>query len=318
MAYKRICILILCLAISGILTEIIVSQVIKYPSYGVAYKARYRVGGEYWTNIRKADSKLYNVEGKIITGYNNLGLPGIDISDTSHPIAVLGSSYVEALQLAPEEIATSEFQRLLLSKQDKSTVINLGCSGHDPYDSWFRLKYFEQKLGFRTEDVILVLNSDDAAWFKRHPKPLDFSLPKDFAKRNNSFVVKWMIRLRNSSSVIEVMAKWLKDDNDSSVSPLKKASAVKKDTIQKELSEEMRLCLDAFNAAYSRFVVVSIYNNTSFNSALADYCKVNNIKHIISPIAKPQQMFNGSGHLNDVGNKQLGKLLYEAYTHAGK
>jgi len=316
MANKRVSILILCLAISIAITEIFVAKVIRYPAYGVEYKVRYRIGGGYWTNIRRPHSRLYNVEGRILTGYNNLGLPGIDIRDTSYPIAVLGSSYVEALQLAPEQIATSEFQKLLKDNYKKETVLNLGCSGHDPYDSWFRLKYFESLFGFRTEDVILVLNSDDEAWFKRHPQPFSFDLPKDFGNRNTNTKVKYMIALRNSSSLIEIMAKWLKSDDDpgerTAVGGVAKAGEV----TPKDLSQEMRSCLDALSMAYKHFAVVSIYNNATFNNALADYCQANGINHIISPIAKPRQMFNGSGHLNDIGNKQLGKLLFEAYQQA--
>lgn len=314
MDFKRILLLFTCIVLGFLLSELVVSKVLRCPTYGVAYKVRYRIGGAYWTNIRKANAKIYNVEGKIFTGYNNLGLPGIDVANIYNPIAVLGSSYVEALQLPPGHTATSEFQRKIHEHAGDSTVLNLGCSGHDPYDSWFRLKYFERKLGFKTDDVILVLNSDDSAWFKRHPNPLVFELPKDFGRKNTSFPVLGMIFLRNSSSIIELLAKSIKSDDEPRDGTANKAASKSEAINHDSISTELKMCLDAYKHDYKRFVVVSIYNNPSFNDALAKYCDANSIQHVISPIAKPQMMYNGSGHLNAEGNKQLGQMLYEAYT----
>ncbi len=145
--------------------------VLGFPRYGVECKVRYRNGGAVWTNIRYPHSSDFNVEGWKSVKYNNFGLPGSDINSLDSLIVVLGSSFVEALQYDSDQIATSVFQRQLDQSGISIQVMNLGCSGHDPYDSWFRLKYYEQKHGFFTQGVILVINSDNLDWFSRHPRP---------------------------------------------------------------------------------------------------------------------------------------------------
>jgi len=131
MSFRRILLLIVAVVLASVFAEIIVARCIGYPPYGVDYKVAYRVGGSTWTNVRKPHAKLYNVEGKTITWVNNLGLPGSEIETLANPIVILGSSYVEAFQYKPSDIASSLFQSRIYELGHQRSVLNLGCSGHD-------------------------------------------------------------------------------------------------------------------------------------------------------------------------------------------
>lgn len=98
MIIRRVFQLFFALTLSLLISELFVAKVVGYPVYGVRYKVRYRKGAETWTNIRKPHSQVYNVEGRIKTSFNNLGIPGVDVKRIVNPIVVLGSSYIEALQ----------------------------------------------------------------------------------------------------------------------------------------------------------------------------------------------------------------------------
>ncbi len=106
--------------------------------------------GGGWSNIRYPYAKVFNVEGRNLAVLNNFGLPGTDIRNLDNATVVLGSSFVEAFQLQASDISTSYLQRDLDQMEIKRNVVNLGSSGHDPYDSWFRLKYFEDFFALDT------------------------------------------------------------------------------------------------------------------------------------------------------------------------
>jgi len=201
---RSIFLLFSALIISLLINEVIVAKLLRYPSYGVIFKVRYRKGADRWTNVPKPYAKIYNVEGDVLTHYNNLGLPGVNVKNRANSIVVLGTSIVEALQFKPDQIATSLFQMKLTESGSNKSVLNLSCSGHDPYDSWFRLQYYEKMLGFKSQEILLVLNSANTLWFTRHPKPFDFSLASDFGYTNNSFFPRALIKLRNTSSLAEL------------------------------------------------------------------------------------------------------------------
>ncbi len=204
---KRASLLILAFILSALISEAVIAKLVRYPAYGVEYKVAYRSGGATWTNVRKPHSKLFNVEGKNLIQVNNYGFPGSDIDRIEDPTVILGSSYVEAFQYKPEEIASSLFSDKLKAIGVTESVLNLGCSGHDPYDSWFRLKYYESKHSFQPKDIILVINSDNESWFARHPQPFDFSLPASFGKKHDGRFMNMVISARNLSSTVEVFAK---------------------------------------------------------------------------------------------------------------
>jgi len=317
-AIRRAFLLIFTIVLSLIFSDFVVAKVIGYPAYGVSYKVKYRKGADTWTNIRKPHAQIFNVEGRIRTNYNNFGIPGIDVEKIENPVVVLGSSFVEALQHRPEKIATSIFQKRLDNAGFRASVINLGCSGHDPYDSWFRLKYYEKLLKFSSQDVILVINSDNKDWFDRHPKPFDFTLADDFGQINKRTTTRALIALRNASSYAEICANALKKKNE--VNPSNDES-IEKDQIHNtglELSEEMKECLLQFNQSYTNFRVVSVFDDQGFNSSLIEFCNSSNIDCTVKPIAKPEYMINGAGHLNEMGNQLLGEVLTDIYTSSHK
>ena len=297
------------------ITEFVVARCIGYPSYGVEHKVAYRNGGMGpWTNIRKPFSKLYNVEGKTHTWVNNFGLPGTDIESLDSLVVVLGSSYVEAFRFKPVDIASSVFKTQLDSLGYKKHVMNMGCSGHDPHDSWFRLKYFEDKFNFRTEDVVLVLNSDNTEWFKRHKYPFDFTKKSSFGQINTRAKIKAMILARNASSQVELLAKaWKKTGDDSEdVSPIGDDSRYEVFHFQNSdyrLSKEMVDCLNVFSSEYTGFKVLSTYSDAGFNNALKSYCDENGIGSYFLPMSGHQFMIGGAGHLNKNGNVALASAL---------
>jgi len=307
---KRFFLITLSIVIAFLLTEVLVGVVIGFPKYGVEYKVRYRNGGAVWSNVKSPHSAIYNVEGWKSVNYNNYGLPGSDIKSLDSLIVVLGSSFVEALQHDPEQIATSVFQRDLDKSGSSRQVMNLGCSGHDPYDSWFRLQYFEKKLGFHTHDVILVINSDNQAWFSRHPKPFQFEKYPWFGTVNTRLTNIVQTKLRNTLSTAELTARALKSDTDADVGDETNKTG---SLYASHISEELKSCLSAYSQKYDRFKVLSIMSETDFNSDLASYCETQGIDCLIRPITFPKYMINGAGHLNLQGNFLLGKTLYSSY-----
>lgn len=280
------------------------------------HKVRYRKGGATWTNIRQPHAKVFNVEGGETTHLNNYGLPGSDLLNLDNPVVLLVSSYVEALQYQPWEIASSVLEDEITVMEPSYDVVNLGCSGHDPYDSYFRLKYFEKTLHLDTERVILIVNSDNRSWFDRHPKPLSFGLPRNFGEQNRDSMVNLQIELRNMSSLVNLFVNGLLktdedplEDNDNSDDFTTKAAP--NEMKQPYLGSELRECLLAFNSEYDDFQVVSIFASEVFDLALKRFCANNGIEYEYLPLTTPDFLINGSGHLNKQGNRALGKALAE-------
>lgn len=316
---KKIFLLIVAALCAIALSETIVTQVLRFPPYGVAQKVRYRIGGETWSNIREPGARVYNVENKTHTHANNYGLPGNDIINLDNPVVLLGSSLVEALQHKPEELASSVFENEIRKADPTIDVLNLGYSGHDPYDSYFRLKYFEKKLGFRSEKILLVVGSDPVGWFARHPKPLSFQLPEYFGAVNDNPLVNAQIKLRNCSSLVELFVRGLikgkaeknlvTEEHQNSV---KQSGITPADTVLK-LSDEMQQCLRAFRKDYMSFTVISISGDDKFNAALSEFCDANRIEDIFIPVIKPEYLIGGAGHLSKSGNHTLGVQLANKY-----
>lgn len=311
---KRFSLIILALLIGFLFTEFLLAVVVLFPRYGVEYKVRYRNGGGTWTNIRKPYSATFNVEGWERVRYNNYGLPGTDLDYLDNLVVVLGSSFVEALQYQGDKIATATFQRELRESGSARQVLNLGCSGHDPYDSWFRLRYYESKLDFNTEDVILVLNSDNRAWFARHQSPLTFDKPSWFGTVNNNLQNKLQTLLRNNSSFIELIARGIKSDTGEDIEP--KETNGTQSNEEHEITDELASCLTSFRDEYAGFKVLSILSDSAFNTKLADFCNMNEIELSIRPLTIPENMINGAGHLNLKGNEELGEAMFTL--HASK
>lgn len=309
---KKLLLLFIASIVALLFSELVVARVIGYPAYGVEYKALYMPGSSKWINIRKPHAKIFNVEGKTITSVNNLGLPGLDIDTLDNPIVLLGSSFVEAFQYQPEEIASSLFWKVLAESDSDRTVLNLGCSGHDPYNSWFRTLLFSDILQFNAEDIILILNSDNQAWFNRHAKPFTFVKPKHFGSKNTSPYMRIGTMARNTSSLVEILYKGLLKGEDEVDNPShehiidEKISASAPDY---SLSQEMKDCFDAFAKEYDGFMVLSIAGDLQFNTALSFYCDELDIPYLVNPLDNPRYMINGAGHLNKEGNVALAEAL---------
>jgi hypothetical protein len=200
----------------------------------------------------------------------------------------------------------------------KSNVVNLGCAGHDPYDSWFRLKYYEDYLGLEVQDVILVLETPYTSWLSRHPTPLVFEKPDFFGCENTSLGSKLQVYLRNSSSFIELMAQLMrlsdKENENEAPMPLDSMSQIAADP----LSQEMIDCLLTYQSSYPRFLVVSISSDSNFNQSLSEFCIGQSICCRIENLRKPEYLLDGIGHLNIKGNQALGRLMTQAYIEAFK
>ena len=295
-----------------ILSELIVAYFVKYPSYGVEKKIKIS-GSNSYQNIYKPYSKYWNVEGgNRIFSRNNFGVPGIDLdlSNNKSNIFVLGSSYVEAYQIPPETISTSILNRLLEKEFPNYQVINFGASGHDPYDSWLRTKYYEKKL--KPSFVILVIQSTYEQWFKRHKHPLDFDFSK-LGKENRSISTLIQIKLRNNSHLLNLFAQYLKKVGKSQKK--RTENQVKKEEILIEYSsipEDLYTCVKEFDKQFGdQFFLISIINDDEVNEKIKYFCHENMINFSYSPITKSKNKINGVGHLNIQGNKLLGELMYE-------
>lgn len=310
--FKRLFLVVVAFGIALLTTEMVIARCVAYPPYGVEYKALYMPHESKWINIREPYSRIFNVEGKTITSVNNLGFPGLDIESLENPIVILESSYVEAFQYQPDEIGSSLFWSELIEAGYHQPVLNLGCSGHDPYNSWFRIMLHQKRLDFSAEDVILVLNSDNADWLNRHSKPFIFDKPKGFGRKDNSLKIRIGIKARNASSLVEVLYKGLlKGDDVDEPSPSKNGykELSQEDSLEYSLSQDMIDCLIAYSHEYCGFSVLSIAGNPDFNSALKEFCEHQDISLYIKPLTYPKYMIGGAGHLNKEGNKALAKAL---------
>jgi len=300
------------LLLSLLTTEILLRYVVKYPVYGLDYKVHYRISDSYWTNIWKPYSRYWNVEGgNVVYLRNNLGLPGININEAdSIRVAVLGSSFIEAYQLKPDRIATSLLNKMLYDNGSNAAVYNLGYSAHDPYDSYMRMLYYHYRVnpGY----VILVINSDNAEWFKRHKHPLSFVPDKDFGQVRSGKLFKIQTIVRNNSSLVALIAKALSGNKTEDIETNVRWNA---ESSPKEyrITDDLAESLNEFKQKYKTFAVVSIVGDTEFNDELAAFCSSNDIVFKSRPMIQKQYLLHGAGHLNERGNQLLAQLLYSAY-----
>jgi hypothetical protein len=307
---KKTLILVTALLAALVAGELVVRYLVGFPEYGVKYKVHYRQGPDYWTNVWLPYSRYWNVEGgNHVFQRNNLGLPGTDVRTGSQThIAVLGSSFIEAYQINPKLIATSLFDSLLHTSGKDVAVYNLGCSNHDPYDMWFRLKYFERQYKF--DYIILVLETDFANRLGRYKLPLSFEPDGSFGKINNSTAVRYLTLLRNHSTLLSVIFQCLgspKSEFGVNTSIVKAERAL---NYTPELDEILR----RFAADYGeRFALVTIFEQPEFTNVMKSACWKNRIRYNNKPLFRPEIMIKGAGHLNDQGNHELGQVLFEAY-----
>ena len=127
---KRILLLTAAALVALALAELFVGIVLGYPSYGAKEKINICSYKDFQL-IFYPYTKYWNVEGgNQIFKRNNLGFPGIDvkISKDSKYILMLGNSALEGLQINPEAMCTSVFQKKLNRVYSTYQVVNLATT----------------------------------------------------------------------------------------------------------------------------------------------------------------------------------------------
>lgn len=309
---KRI--LLLCLAAICALagSELIVSHVIGYPPYGVEMKMVGIRGADQPVNIFKPFSRYWTVEGgNRVFRRNNVGLPGIDVrlAKDAKFVFVLGTSYIQASHIPPEQIAVSVFQKKLRSCSPAFQALNLGMPVHDPYDSYWRANYFEKK--YYPAKVFLVIESSYADWFRRQRHPLNFDAGKKKIRRLHSLALEIARTIMNRSSFCNLTFNLLKTngraENENAAGNFSGAES-------KKAGPELFECIFHFKRKYgSRFSLISIAKDGALNEKLREFCIANGVDFCSRDLLLPGNRINGRGHLNEKGNQLLGELLYETF-----
>ncbi len=311
---------LLLLAAAGItallVAEAIVAFGIGYPRYGV--KERLNISDfQEFQNIYYPHTKFWNVEGgNRVFSRNNLGFPGIDvqISEESKNILMLGNSVLEALQVEPEDMATSLLHFKLNKEDPDYQVINLACSGQSPYDLWIRMAYYE-KL-YEPHFLIMVMQNTFTARLEKHPHPLNFDELEDLGMRDERLFIKVQKFFRNHSHFANLLAHGYTSYRG--FMRLKKSDQkwqnLESGDEEMVVSQDFLDTIDNFHEKYgTKFVLISIIENGRVNSKLEEYCGHNNIQFGYIPLHTSAHQIGGEGHLNEGGHKILGEFLYETY-----
>jgi hypothetical protein len=315
---KKGILIIFAILLSFTINEIFVKYIIQYPTWGVKDKIMgIRSSQNGIQNEFLPYSKYWNVEGgNKVFHRNNLGFVGIDV-DTSinmKAIIVLGSSFIEAQQVPPESSAVSIFYAKIKINYPIYQVINLGYSGHDPYDSYLRLLYYEKY--FHPSKVLLVLNSNSIEWLNRHNYPFNFEKNNNIGKKQSSIKTILMKYLRNHLTSFNLSANYLLNNNDNDD---KKAEHENKYYQQDKLNAQQMVklfyCLTAYQKIYlNNFVCVSVISDSMSNKIINKWCNDNKVNYIYrEDISKSENCLRGSGHFNQNGNILLGNFLYDAF-----
>jgi len=284
-------------------------KLLKLPRWGVE-KHIYGVkpNGNKTTDIFKPYSDYSNFEnGFRVNKRNNAGLPGVTIdTDSSNKfIFLLGDSFVHASQVKPDEIAGSVLQEKL--KPLKYSVLNLAFGDSDPYLMYFQSIYYSQT--YSPKHIILVLPQPYKWALETRYDELSFSLPDNFGTSSrDGLLTRAEILICNNSSFVQslnlLFKRKLKDSQVFKATMLKESN----DTGNSRLSE----IISAFGNKYgNKFILVSIFEDNSFNNYLEKYCKENKINFHQKNINVPENKINGIGHLTENGNKILGMFLYD-------
>lgn len=305
-------------AVSFVLAELVVRFLVGFPAYGVSAKVvGIRSSDDRIQNLYLPWSRYWTVEGGNTShARNNLGLPGLDVQNGTEALyyLVCGSSYVEALQVAPESLATSVLQRRLQQDNPTIQVLNLGHSGHDIYDSYFRAAYFART--FPPARMILVVHEFDmsALWFNRHRHPLSFELPSDFGEETGSPAKRALIMARNASALINLLVEGFRSEGGpaSVQAPTPLAAAGTNDSASARRRTDILACLTAYAQRYpGRFLVASIITDSTLSSFVQNACEGNGVPFVRVVVPGDQRFLGGGGHLTATGNVTLGRTIYE-------
>lgn len=318
---KKVLIMLTAMFTAVIFSEIFIRYILKYPSY-TGYKKYLldkKLGPNNYLNWFNPYYKFWNVEGgNKVQSFNNIGLPGndISISKESKYVFVLGSSFIEAVQIRRDEIATSIFQKKIKQIDPYYQVINLGRAISDPYASWFRLlfykKYFSPSYVILTIDNFLFIKD----WMDRYKKPLDFSYSKNFgevipANKIKSFVYKF----REYSAFFNLLIDGIKRIySGKTINWMYESPEKTKDNIS-EISESLKNSINMFKKMYSdKFFVVSFSENDICNKLLGNFCKENCIPfYADASIIAENNRIDNKGHFNQKGNLLLGEFLFDSF-----
>ncbi len=300
-----------------IIIEFTVRITIGHPTYNIERKLYgLRKSNNGITDIYSPHTRFWTSEGGYSISYtNNLGLPGSDVivSDTTKYIYVLGSSYVQANQVAPSKVSTSVLQSRL-GTNSRYQVLNLGEGGLDQYDSYFKLKYYERI--YKPEVIFLVIERVDERWLSRHDT-LNFVLSEYFGSEIIPNMAERIERyLRRNSSFLNLLSNGYKIASKTNIRSSKIVNTVNNpnQTRSEDISKKLLLCLEKFGEDYgSGFIVVSMIDNSGINIFLDNFCRSRNISFRYSPINRAENKLNIRGHLNEKGNEELGDFLYETF-----
>lgn len=312
---KKMSLFILSAGLAFIFVEFFFQVIVGFPTYEVEKKLTGIRGAVSGTqNVFKPNSCYFTVEGGLkIYRRNNLGFTGLDV-DTSREkkyIAILGNSFVEAYQVPPESTAVGILQKRF--KQDKSEfeVINLAVSGHDPMDLLYRLDYYNKFYHF--EKILLVITSNQEGWLNRHQK-LEYEEPK--ISINKSLVSRFLIPLRNSSVVIDLLIKSMNSNEmpDDATGTTVENSGVHGKKEDTNYSNSLIKVFSEYNKRYKGQLIVLNISNSETEAVpieVKNYLQKKQNKYRWEPIVKSSNLIGGNGHLNIQGNSQLGKTFYE-------
>lgn len=306
---KKALVILISLVFAFFVIEFIIGNVLGFPKYGVKEKMtglRTTIGTQ---NIYLPYSKYWNSKETLeIYKRNNLGLPGIDV-DTgqySRYISVLGSSFIENNSQKPEFMSTSVLQKLLKKIDVHYNVLNLGYNGCEPYDSYRRITYFENI--YKVETVILVINDYISGAYKLKDNP--FIIDKNEFKVDNSFKTKVNLLIRNNSAFLRLVLTLFQNSSSEQVVEPEEEN-IDDDTVD---LKDLQVCLNEYNKKYGhKFICISIMNNEIINRRIMNFCDSNKINFDYSGLMIPENQLIGDWHLNEKGNAELGKFLFESF-----
>ncbi|PKN80260.1 MAG: hypothetical protein CVU48_02645 [Candidatus Cloacimonetes bacterium HGW-Cloacimonetes-1] len=315
---KKILLLSLSIFLALVATELTVRYVIGYPSYTPGN--RQYISSDHLKDYRtitwKAPySKFWSVEGgNQVFRYNNIGLPGSDIdTNFDKSIFLLGDSFIEALQVPNTNTASAVFQDNLIANNRSFNVLNLGSSAHDPFVLWHRSMFFAQH--FRPSTVILVSESYSTMmlYLKRHTLPLRFYTHDSFGSIIPPNMRKIYIDRVRSLSAFLTLCTVFKDKRDDTLKQVD--DSIAKIPSNPDSISLLFECLEQFDETYGdKFVFVSLMNDNPHEKELAEFCTNQGIKYFQNnQIMKPYNQIHGEGHLNEIGNRQLGVYLSKTY-----
>ena len=259
---------------------------------------------------------FWNVEaGNRVFHFNNIGLPGCDVQSAPETqyIFLLGSSWVEALQVPADLTASSVLQARLGAAASRLQVLNLGASGVDPYVAWLRSRFFATR--FQPARVVLVLEEFHTRWLGRHPQPLDFQLSSRFGfEEVRTGSRRAFTELREHSAFVNLVANGREgpptDESPQESLPMTDPAPRPPERMSADLQETLR----RFHQDYGdRFLLLSLLVDAEQSRELEAFCIAEGLRLVAAPeVMAPVNRFDGTGHLNERGNRELGEVLHAA------